>query len=137
MIIDVSDEQPSNAEPPMLVTESGMLIDVNRQPWNAWSPIFITELGIMVDLQPAIRVLEAVSIMALQFSRESYIVLPLSTNMEVREEQPLNAPVSMLLTELGMVREVREEQPLNALFPMLVTELGRVREVREEQPLNA
>ena len=72
--------------------------------------MLVTELGMMVDWHPAIRVLEAVSIMALQFSRESYIVLPLFTTMEVREEQPLNALSPMLVTELGRVMEVREEQ---------------------------
>ena len=49
--------------------------------------MLVTELGMVVDWHPAISVLEAVSIMALQFSRESYIVLLLSTTMEVREEQ--------------------------------------------------
>ena len=68
----------------------------------------------MVDWHPAIRVLEAVSIMALQFSRESYTVLPLSTSMEVREEHSPNTPHPMLVTELPMVMEVREEQYSNA-----------------------
>ena len=48
--------------------------------------MLVTELGMMVDWHPAIRVLVAVSIIALQFSRESYVVLPLSTPIEVREE---------------------------------------------------
>ena len=122
----------------MLVTELGMLMDVREeQPLNALSPMLVTELGIVVDWHPAIRVLVAVSIIALQFSRESYIVLPLSTTMEVREVQPLNAPLPMLVTELGMVMEVREEHIENAPLPMLVTELGMVMEVREEQLLNA
>ena len=99
--------------------------------------MLVTELGMVVDWQPEIRVFVAVSIMALQFSRESYIVLPLSTTMEVREEQQLNAPPPMLFTKLGKIMEVREEQPLNASYPMLVTELGRVMEVRAEQPENA
>ena len=88
----------------------------------------------VVDWPPAIRVLEAVSIIALQFSRESYIVLPLSTTMEVREVQPLNALLPMLVTELGMVMEVMDEQPSKAAHPMLVTELGMVMEVREDIP---
>ena len=99
--------------------------------------MLVTELGMMVDWHPAIRVLEAVSIMALQFSRESYTVFPLSTTIEVRAEQRSNADPPMLVTELGMVMEVREEQPANASYSMLVTELGRMIEVREEQFLNA
>ena len=87
------------------------LTDVRpEQSLNALNPMLVTLLGIVVDWHPAIRVLEAVSIMALQFSRESYIVLPLSTTMEVREEQPSNALLPMLVTELGRVMEVRAEQ---------------------------
>ena len=72
----------------MLVTELGMVTEVREeQAWNASSPMLVTEWGMVVDWHPAISVLEAVSIMALQFSRESYIVLLLSTTMEVREEQ--------------------------------------------------
>lgn len=88
IVIDVRDEQPSNAPFPMLVTELGMVMEVREeQPSNALLPMRVTELGMMVDWHPAIRVLVDVSIMALQFSRESYIVLPLSTTMEVRAEQ--------------------------------------------------
>ena len=122
----------------MLVTELGMVTEVREeQPRNAWTPMLVTELGMVVDWHPAISVLEAVSIMALQFSRESYIVLLLSTIMELREEQYANAHSPMLVTEVGMVTEVREEQLLNAHFPILVTELGMEMEVREEQPQNA
>ena len=111
MVTEVREEQPLNADSSMLVTEVGMVTEVKaEQPRNASSPMLVTELGMVVDWHPAISVLEAVSIMALQFSRESYIVLPLSTTMEVREEQPQNAPPPMLVTELGMVTEVREEQ---------------------------
>ena len=55
---------------------------------------------------------------------------------EVRAEQPLNAPLPILVTELGMVMEVREEQLLNALSPMLVTLLGIVTEVKLDMPLH-
>ena len=54
------------------------------------------------------------------------LVTELGMVMEVREEQPWNAPPPMLVTELGMVMEVREEQSENASDPMLVTELGMV-----------
>ena len=40
----------------------------------------------------------------------------------------------MLVTEFPRVTEVREVQPLNASLPMLVTELGMVMEVREDIP---
>ena len=96
----------------MLVTLLGIVTDVRpEQSLNALNPMLVTLLGIVVDWHPAIRVLEAVSIMALQFSRESYIVLPLSTTIEVREEQPLKAELPMLVTLLGIVTDVRPEQP--------------------------
>ena len=57
------------------------------QPSNAKLPILVTELGIIVFLQPAIKVLEAVSIIALQLLRESYLGLPLSTTMLARPVQ--------------------------------------------------
>ena len=99
----------------MLVTELGRVMEAREvQLLNAALPMLVTELGIVVDWHPAIRVLEAVSIIALQFSRESNVVLPLSTTIVVREEQPENTRFPMLVTELPRVMEVREEQPQNA-----------------------
>ena len=118
----------------MLVTLLGIVTDVRpEQELKASLPMLVTLLGMVVDWNPAIRVLEAFSIMALQFSRESYIVLPLSTTMEVREEQPLNAKLPMLVTLLGIVMDVRPEH-LKASLPMLVTLLGIVMDFRLEQP---
>jgi hypothetical protein len=48
---------------------------------NAYAPMAFTEFGMTVFWQPAINVLLAVSMMALQLPRESYTVLPLSTVM--------------------------------------------------------
>ena len=57
---------------PMLVTELGMVTKVRPlQPEKAYSPMLVTELGIIVFLHPAIKVLEFVSMIALQLSRES------------------------------------------------------------------
>ena len=65
-------EQQENAPSPMVVTELGMLMAVRlERPRNAPAPMEVTELGIVVFLQPAINVLVAVSIMALQLLRES------------------------------------------------------------------
>ena len=95
--------------------------------------MLVTLLGIVVFLHPAIRVFELVSIMALQLSLESYLLLPASTLMEVRLVQPKNVHPPMLVTLLGMVMEVRLEQRVNAYRPMLVTLLGMVTEVRPLQ----
>ena len=107
------------------------------QPSNAEIPIEVTLLGIIVAEQPALRQLLLVSIMALQLSRESYVVLPSSTMMEVRLLQPEKAEPPMLATLSGMVMEVRLLQPENAQIPMLVTPSGIVMDARLPQPLNA
>ena len=62
--------------------------------------MLVTVLGMMVFLQPATKVLVAVSIIALQLSRLSYIVFPASTTMEVKEEQPMKAELPILVTPL-------------------------------------
>jgi len=85
----------------------------------------VTDLGMVVFMQPAINVLVVVSIIALQLLRESYFGLSLTTEMEVRLEQPENAEEPMEVTELGMLMVVRPEPP-NAMSPMEVTELGIV-----------
>ena len=96
--------------------------------------MLVTDEGMVVVLQPATRVLLAVSIMALQLSRESYFVLPSSTFMLVRPEQPSNALSPMLVTDEGMVMLVKPVQSLNAKSPMLVTDEGMVMLVKPVQP---
>ena len=48
----------------------------------------VTLLGIIVFMQPSIKVLVAVSIIALHPLRESYMLFPDSTIIEVRLVQP-------------------------------------------------
>ena len=67
----------------------------------------VTDFEITVFLHPTINVLEAVSIMALQLPRESYLVLPLSTVRLVRPSQPENAEMPMEVTEFGISTLVR------------------------------
>ena len=81
-----------------------------EQHQNAELPMLVTLEGMIVFLHPAISVFELFSMIALQFSRESYFVFPFSTFIEVRPEQPANAKPSMLVTLEGMVMEVRLEQ---------------------------
>ena len=88
MEMEAREAQLVNAELPILVTLLGMVMEVREeQPEKAPLPILVTLLGIIVFWQPTIRVLVAVSIIALQFSRLSYVLLPLSTTIEVRLEQ--------------------------------------------------
>jgi len=112
MVMEVRPEQPKNALIPMLVTLLGMVMEVRpEQPANAKPPMLVTLLGTTVFLQPAINLFDALSMIALQLSLESYFVFPCATVMEVRPEQTLNAHPPMLVTLLGIVTEVRPEQP--------------------------
>ena len=84
----------------MLVTESGIVTLARLvQPKNASSPTVVTSFGMTVFLHPAIKVFEAVSMMALQLFRLSYTVLFVSTVRLSRPAQPLNAPAPLLVTE--------------------------------------
>ena len=84
--------QLQKAYHPIEITELGISIFVSSlHPPNAPSPILVTVFGIEVFLHPTIRQFEDVSIIALQFSRESKVVLPVSTEMLVSPIQPQNA----------------------------------------------
>ena len=88
---------------PIDVTELGMEIEVIPVHLsNTFSPIEVTVLGIIVLLHPEISVFVAVSIIALQLSRESYLLLPLSTVIDVKLGQATkNArPISAGFTKL-------------------------------------
>ena len=103
-----------------------------EQSEKAYSPILVTELGIMEFLHPAIKVLDFVSIMALQLPLLSNFAFPSSTIIEVRLEHSSKADISILVTEFGIVIEVRLEHSSKADSPILVTEFGIVIEVRLE-----
>ena len=88
MVMLVSPLQPQNASSPIDVTELGISMLVRPLKLSkAELPIAVTVLGIIVFSQPTIKVLDAVSIIALQLLRESYFGLPLSTTMLVRPVQ--------------------------------------------------
>ena len=88
MSMEVRLVQSQKAYSPMLVTLEGMVMEVKpEQPQKAHPPILVTLEGMIVFLQPAISVLEDVSMMALLLLRESYSVLPEATVTEVKPEQ--------------------------------------------------
>ena len=100
----------------------------------------VTLPGMIVALHPVIKVLVEVSMIALQFSRESYTGLLPSTTIEDRFGQPLNGlpshvPFPILVNPSGIVIVVRPVQPEKALFPMLVTPSGSVMDVKPVQSL--
>jgi hypothetical protein len=72
----------------------------------------------MVFLQLVIMVFVAVSIIALQLSRLSYLAFPDSTSMDVRLMQPPNRLVPIFDTDFGIVIEVSFSQPANASEPI-------------------
>ena len=97
----------------------------------------MTLLGILLFLQPKTRVFDAVSIIALQFSRESYIVLPASTIILVKLAQLENAEFPILVTLFGISILVKVAQNLNTPTSILVTLLGNSMLVNFEQLENA
>ena len=91
----------------------------------------------IVFLQPAMSMLVAVSIIALQLLRLSYFILPLSTIIEVSEEQPENVSTPILLMLLGMIMVASEEQPAKVRSSILPMLLGMEMDVSEEQAQKA
>ena len=78
------EEHPEKAAPPMEVTELGMVMLVKEEQFlKAAPPMEVTELGMTVFLHPAIKVLVAVLIKALQLFRLSNTGFPVETTMEV------------------------------------------------------
>ena len=91
MAIDFNSVQCWKAYLSILVTELGMIIDEILEYLKASSPMVVTVLGIVEEAHPRMRVLVAVLMMALQLLRESNVVLPDATLMEVSPEHPKNA----------------------------------------------
>lgn len=108
-----------------LVTDEGISIDVSEeQPEKQNFPKLVTDKGIRVFLHPATILFDSVSMIALQFSRESYLGLSASTTMDSRKEQPEKQLVSKLVTDEGSSIDVSEEQLEKQYSPKLITDEG-------------
>ena len=107
------------------------------QPLKADSPILVTESGITVFLQPNNNLFDTVSIIALQFSRESYTSLPSSTTILVKLVQPPKAHLPISVTEDGITTLVKLVQPSKAPSSISVTVSGISMLVNPVQPLKA
>jgi len=142
------DEQPENANSSIVVTELGITICLkDEHPEKALCPIDSTESGMTVFAHPAIIEFVAVSIIALQLFRESYMGLSGKTTIfsnlvqcekellptfiiyfeitiSCNDEQPVKAKSSIVVTESGMAICCKDEQPLKELLPIFVTESG-------------
>ena len=112
IVTEVRPVQFAKAYSPILVILFGILISVRADcPLKASFAILVTLFGITVVLQPYRSVFVAVFIIALQFSRLSYTVLPLSTTIEVNPLHSVKTYAPMLVTPLGIVIAVRPEHP--------------------------
>jgi hypothetical protein len=88
MTSSVSPLQLLKAYSPIVVTRCGRVMEVSSvQPKKARGPMADTDAGITVFLQPATRVLVAVSMMALQLFLESYTGLPAATVIDSKPGQ--------------------------------------------------
>ena len=117
--------QPEKAETPIVVTLYGISIDDNcLRPANALSPIAFTLEGMEELLQPSIIVLVLVSIIALQLSRESYLLFFESTIIDDKLLQPEKTPLEMDVTFSGIVMVIKLSQLWNAPSPIEFTLWG-------------
>ena len=105
------------------VTPSGMVIEVRFEAWKAYSPMVVTLAGIIVFEQPWIRVLDTVSIMALQLSLLSKTLFSGSTIIVVKYEQLEKEVSPIRVTLLGMKME-DIPQPVKAPSSIVVTLSG-------------
>ena len=71
MMKDVKFGHQLKASSPIDDTLFGMSMDVNLHHWNARTPMLVTPMGMFVFVQPNNSLFVAVSIIALQLSRES------------------------------------------------------------------
>ena len=111
MVIEVRPVQNEKACSPMLVTLEGMVIEVRPlQNEKAYEPMVVTVVGITVFLHPTTRVFDAVSTMALQLFRESYLLFPEATSMASRLLQLSKTLEPILVTLEGMDTEVKPLQ---------------------------
>ena len=103
--------QPAKARNSIFFTPSGITILVNPvQPAKAELYILVTDVGIIVDWNPSISSLDFVFIIALQFSRESYTLLPSATTMLVNLVQPAKARKFIFFTPSGITTLVNPVQ---------------------------
>lgn len=117
--------QPAKALSPIFCILSGIATNVGKGiRLKALSPISTTSWGILVVIQPVIILWVAVSMMALQSFRESYTGFLGSTEMEVQNLHPQNAPLWILVMLAGMVILLimllpNAEGPISLMLPTM------------------
>ena len=121
-------EQPENAADAMLVTPSGIVIDVRpEQLENVEYPMLVTLSGIATDVNA-------------EQPENALSAIPRIPGNSRRPDNelvyPTAHPSTSLTPKMLVVSNSSSGQLLNALFPMLVTLSGIVIDVNAEQPEN-
>ena len=112
-IMEVSEMQSPNAEPPMPVTLSGITTEVRyMQQLNAEWPMLVTLLGI--EYEPTFPAGQQMSSMAELLNKTPFMDLKLgfdeATFIAVSEVHCINGLLPILVTLLGIVMEVSDVQ---------------------------
>ena len=124
-VIDVNALHPLKADAPIVVMASGNSISVSPvQSSNAEGPMAVKVSGTREVLQPINRVLLAVSITALQWSRESSQGLPGDTLSRTRLVQPSKSLGTIVLSEAPISTSSSDSHWAKAFSPSTVTESG-------------
>ena len=103
--------QAPNAFEPTVVTEAGIVIDVNPELLNAYEPMDVTEFGIVTDPNE-VHPLNTPSPM---------VVTEFGIVTDVNMLQLANAFVLMIVTESGIITDVIAALLMKAIAAMLVT----------------
>jgi hypothetical protein len=124
-----NDVQWANAPHDIFVTDVGIDIDSREvRCEKACAPISTTDSGIVVVQHPTRILFAAVSMIALQLSRESKILLPSATTTDTKEEQPIKGLPKLwspnLCTDAGIATDLIDTQSLKALLPIHSTPSG-------------
>ena len=102
---------PSNAEPPILVTPSGIFILVKLlHPQNASIPILVTPSGIFI----LVKLLHPLNV------HNSILVTPFGIFMFVKLLHPPNASPAILVTPFGIFILAKLLHPENAPYSILI-----------------
>jgi hypothetical protein len=115
---------------PNTFVEDIITIDNDGQLENAAVPIIlVTEFGIVID----VNLIQLANAKLLIVSSKLLLFITRDDNLS----QNLNAPTSIVLTEFGIATDVNEKQPWNALTPIIVTEEPSARDDNSRHSWNA
>jgi hypothetical protein len=94
-----------------------------KQFWNALTLILVTVFGISTDVKLVPENTES----------PINVTFEIGSNVNDVKPEPANAPVSMLVTELGIVIDDKPVQLRNARYPIVVTIFPIVAPIKFEE----